>query len=120
MTTKKFENFDTFKWKYGTQTSTENLMTLIPYTNQLKKVLADIKRGVFIKARINTLLETNAKMNVDILPSHIADILKEHRKDFYAMSKVVGKFTIKKQQYLKKVQELETLKDWLINQIEEI
>ncbi len=59
-------------------------------------------------------------MNVEILPAHIADIIKEHRKDFYAMSKVVDKFTIKNQQYLKKLKEITILKDWLIGQVEKI
>ncbi len=115
---KRFENFDSTKWKFSTQSSEENLMNMIPYIKQLNIVLKDIQKGVFIKSKLNELLLIIENLNIDILPSNITEIVKEHRKDFYAMSKVVNKFTIKKRQYLQKVEDSKTLKDWLISEIE--
>lgn len=117
---KRFENFDSSKWKFSTQSSEENLMNMIPYIKQLNSILKDIEKTIFIKSKLNEMLLIIENLNIDILPSNISEIVKEHRKDFYTISKVLNKFTIKKSQYLQKVKEYHILKQWLISEIEKI
>ncbi len=117
---KRFESFDTFKWKFSNKTSDENLVSLLEYVIQAKIVLDDMKNGKFNKSKLKKLLELNSAINVEILPTNIKNILLEHRKDFYSISVVIGKITIKKYQLTNKIDDCELLKKWLNIQINKI
>lgn len=108
---KYLENFNSFN---------NNIINILDYVLLLRKILKRIKKGYIEKEHIIHLLNIINELKLGNLPDNIFRIFKEHQKDFSRLVKVVDNFKVYKQDYNKKIQDLNTLKEFLKKEIENI